>query len=285
MDAPHSRAPEEVAAALGTDVESGLSEDEAGARLARVGPNRIALAARPSYAVIALRQLADPLVALLIAAAAVSAAIGEEIEAAAIGAIVLLNAALGFVQEAGAERAVHALRASFEPLAGVVREGHEREVGAAELVPGDLVVLEEGARVPADARLVAAWGLAVDESLLTGESVPVDKAAGVVPPAAPLAERASMLHAGTGVTRGRARALVTATGAETEIGRIAGLTSGAKPPPSPLQLRVRGLTHLMVGFGIAVTLGLGGASLAQGESLQQAFLVGVSVAVAAVPEG
>jgi P-type Ca2+ transporter type 2C len=224
-------------------------------------------------------------VGLLVAAAAVSFLIGEEIEAAAIGAIVLLNALLGFVQEVGAERAVLALREALVQRASVIRSGRERELPAEELVPGDLVVLREGGRVPADARLVAAAGLGVDESTLTGESVPVDKGLAAVAVEAPLADRTSMVHAGTAVTRGRARALVTATGQATELGQIAGLTEGATPPVTPLQRRVRALANLMVGFGVVVTLALGGAMLAREASLEEAFLVGVSVAVAAVPEG
>jgi Ca2+-transporting ATPase len=167
----------------------------------------------------------------------------------------------------------------------VVRDGRVQELVVEAVVPGDLVVLREGERVPADGRVVAAAGLAVDESALTGESVPVDKVVEPTPQEAPLAERSSMVYAGSAITRGRGRALVTATGSLSEVGRIAGLTAQAKPPPTPLQRRVRGLTQLMVGLGIVVTLGLGGAMLARGATLEEAFLVGVSVAVAAVPEG
>jgi Ca2+-transporting ATPase len=285
MEAPHAAAPEEVVRRLASDLEQGLSDEEAGARRARYGPNRLERARRPPYAAIALRQFADPLVGLLVAAAAVSVLIGEGIEAAAIGAIVLLNSLLGFVQEAGAERAVLALREALVQRASVIRAGRERELAAEELVPGDLVVLREGERAPADGRLVAAAGLGVDESALTGESVPVDKGLAAVAVEAPLADRSSMVHAGTGVTRGRGRAVVTATGQATELGHIAGLTERAKPPATPLQRRVRALANVMVAFGIAVTLALGGAMLARDASFEEAFLVGVSVAVAAVPEG
>ena len=262
-----------------------MTENEAEARLERFGPNRLPRARRPEYAAIALRQFTDPLVLLLMGAALVSALIGERIEAAAIAAIVLLNALLGFVQEARAEGAVLALRDVLEQRATVVRSGREREVGVEELVPGDLVVLREGERVPADARLAIVAGLAVDESTLTGESVPVDKSTEGVPENAQLAERSSMVFAGSAVTRGRGRAIVTATGPATELGEIAGLTEQAKPPPTPLQRRVGALTRLMVAFGLVVTLALSGAMLVRGSSLEEAFLVGVSVAVAAVPEG
>jgi P-type Ca2+ transporter type 2C len=283
--APHAVGCAEVAWKLAGDAERGLTEDDAQARLARFGPNRLQRAARPPYAAIALRQFADPLVGLLVAAAAVSFLIGEGLEAGVIAAIVLLNALLGFVQEAGAERAVLALRDVLERHASVIRSGRERELRVEDVVPGDLVVLREGERVPADARLAAVAGLAVDESALTGESVPVDKAVDPVADGAPLAERSSMVYAGTAVTRGRGRALVTATGPHTELGHIAGLTERAKPPPTPLQRRVRALARVMAAFGVLVTLALGGAMLARDASLEEAFLVGVSVAVAAVPEG
>ena len=222
---------------------------------------------------------------LLIGAVLVSLLIGERVEAAVIAAIVVLNGLLGFVQEARAESAVLALREVLEQRASVVRDGREREVGVERVVPGDLVVLREGERVPADARVVDAAGLAMDESTLTGESVPVAKAVDAVPVATQLAERTSMAYAGSSVTRGRGQGIVTATGSATELGEIAGLTQRAKQPPTPLQRRVGALTRVMVVFGVIVTLGLGGAMLARGSTFEEAFLVGVSVAVAAVPEG
>ena len=282
---PHARRAVEVAHALGSDLELGLDEEEALARLARTGPNCLGSTARPPYAAIALRQLADPLVGLLVAATAVSFAIGEQLEAAVIAAIVVLNAVLGFVQEAGAERAVLALRRAVERTAAVIRAGRERNVPVESLVPGDLVVLREGDRVPADARVVAAERLDLDESALTGESVPVAKSAAPVVTEAPLAERTSMVFAGTGVTRGRGRALVTATGHEAEIGRIASLAAGAKPPPTPLQRSLARLSRALAALGLGVTAALTFGMAARGASFEEAFLVGVSVAVAAVPEG
>ncbi len=285
IDAPHSLSVADVERRLASDRERGLDDGEAASRLERLGPNLVARESRPRYARIALRQLLDPLVALLAAAAAVSAALGEALEAAAITAIVLVNAALGFAQEARAERAVLALRRAVADTASVVRGGRELVVPVAEIVPGDLVVLREGERAPADGRVVAAHGLAVDESLLTGESMPVSKTPAAVAAAAPLAERSSMVFAGTTVTRGRARMLVTATGGATELGGIARLTAAAKPPPTPLQRRARGLARAMTVAGVALTLALAGAMLAEGAALEEAFLVGASVAVAAVPEG
>ena len=253
---PHAAAIESVASGLGSDPASGLSEREAEARLARYGPNRPRRLKGPPYLEIAARQLVDPLVGLLVAAAAVSATIGDGIEATAIGAIVVLNATLGFVQEARAERAVRALREELGGRASVMREGREREIPAEEVVPGDLLVLREGDRVVADGRLVAERGLAVDESILTGESVPAEKATDPVPVPSPLGDRLSMVFAGTWVTRGRGSALVTAVADATEEGRIVGLTASAKPPETPLQRRLRGLTRQMVVAGVAVTFAM-----------------------------
>jgi calcium-translocating P-type ATPase len=283
--ASYADAPDNVAGGFESDELHGLSEVEAANRLERFGPNLLRGAERPSYVRIAVRQLSDPLTGLLLAAAAVSAVIGERFEAGVIAAIVVLNAVLGFVQEAGAERALLALSRAVELSAAVVRGGRERTIPAAELVRGDLIVVREGDRVPADARVVAAEWLAVDESALTGESAAVEKTTEQVPVGTTLAERSSMLYAGTGVTRGRARALVTATGEETELGNIARLASAAKPPPTPLQRRLGALSRAMIALGFAVMVVLAAGMLLRGASLHEAFLVGVSVAVAAVPEG
>ncbi|HEY4620083.1 MAG TPA: cation-transporting P-type ATPase, partial [Gaiellaceae bacterium] len=281
----HARTAVEVARALESDLAAGLSDDEAAARLAAYGPNELPRPTRPPYLRIAVHQLADPLVALLLAAAAVSLAVGEGLESAVIAAIVLLNAAFGFVQEMRAARAVLALTEAVELRTVVVRDGAPGEIAARDLVPGDLVRLREGDRVPADSRVASGIGLEVDESALTGESVPVPKGPDAVPASAPLAERESMVYAGTGVTRGAGLALVVATGARTEQGAIAALTERATPPPTPLERRFARLATRLVGVGGLITVALAGAMLLQGESVRESFLLGVSVAVAAVPEG
>lgn len=281
----HSQDVGDLAGELGSDIRRGLTEPAAHRRLAEVGANRLPAPTRPPYLAIAARQLADPLVALLLAATAVSFLIGERLEALVIAAIVVLNAVLGFVQEAGAERAVLALRAAIHPTAAVIRDGREREISAEEVVPGDLLVLREGDRVPADARVALDERLELDESALTGESLPVRKGSAALARETAVADRASMVFAGTGVTCGRGRALVVATGSETEIGRIATLTAAARPPSTPLQRRLSQLSRAMVALGVGITLVLTLGMLARGASIEEAFLVGVAVAVAAVPEG
>ena len=285
LDEPHAAQARMLCEHLAVEVGRGLTAVEASERLTRYGPNRPEPARRPPYAKLVLRQFADPLVALLVGAAAVSVAVGEGIEAAAIAVVVALNAVLGFTQESSAERAIRALSAGFTRRAVVVRDGRETEIPAEDVVPGDVLVLREGERVAADARVLAASGLEVDESALTGESLPVEKGSAPVPAGTPLAEQTSMVFAATGVTRGRATGVVTATGASTQLGKVERLSATAKPPPTPLQRRLARLAREMVVLGVVLTFSLAGVMLLRGSSAHEAFLVGVAVAVAAVPEG
>lgn len=283
--APHALEAAVVERLLGTDRLEGLRTAEAAERLARLGLNRLRAPRRPAYTRLALRQLADPLVLLLLGATFVSVAVGDAAEASAIGAVIVLNAVIGFVQEGAAERAVLALAESYVVPASVVRDRVEVAVAGEEVVPGDLLVLRAGSRVAADARVVSSGGLETDESALTGESLPVVKSPAPVEANESLAERSSMVYAGTAVTRGGGRALVWATGRETQLGRIDLLAQGAKAPPTPLERRLALLARQMVLVGILLTIALAGAMLWRGSSLHTAFLVGVAVAVAAVPEG
>lgn len=281
----HAASTEEVARALASDPRHGLTAEQIAILRKRYGTNRLPQRERPAYVALAVDQVFDPLVALLGAAVVVSAAVGDSLEAAVIGAILLLNAALGFLQEAAAERALLALRGRLAQTANVVRDGRERVLPAEELVPGDLVVVREGDRIPADGRLVSAEGLETEEASLTGESAPVEKQTSPVPTEVPLAERCSMVFAGTSVTRGRGAALVTAIGVATELGVISRLADRARPPPTPLQRRLARLVRWMAGLGVALVVALGGVMLLRGESLHESFLLGVAVAVAVVPEG
>lgn len=282
---PHALAVADVAEMLGSDPKRGLSDAEAAARLASFGRNELRRRGRPPYLQLAVGQLRDPLVRLLVVASAVSFAIGENIEAAAIGAIIVLNAVFGFVQEAGAARAVLALSSAVVSEVDATRAGRLRRIPAAELVPGDLVRLREGERVPADLRLVRTAGFECDESALTGESTPVAKGVEPVPPSTPLAERRSLAFAGAAVTRGSAAGLVVATGPRTEQGLVARLAEQATPAPTPLQQRLASLAGRLALLGVALTVVLAAAMAARGASWHESFLVGVSVAVAAVPEG
>ena len=285
IDRPHAASAVEFAHALESDLDEGLGAQEAADRLAIHGPNRPERRRRPPYLRLTLNQLLDPLVALLVAAAVISAAIGETTQGIVIAAILVLNGALGFWQEASAERAILALSEGFTHSAVVVRDGSEQKIPAEAVVPGDLLLVGAGERVAADARLVEASSLELDESALTGESLPAAKDVEPAAQDAPLAERTSMIFAGTAVTHGGGRALVSATGPSTEMGAIESLAAAAKAPPTPLTRRLGHLAHQLVVVAVVITLALGGAILARGGGWSDAFLIAVAVAVAAVPEG
>ncbi|MBO8141637.1 MAG: cation-translocating P-type ATPase [Firmicutes bacterium] len=272
--------------AMGTDPLQGLAPDEARRRLLRHGPNLLAGGREVSLVALFVKQFQDLMVMVLMGAAVVSGLLGELWDAAAIAAIVLLNGALGFVQEYRAERSLAALKELTAPKARVLRAGNEEVIPAAELVPGDVMLLFDGDRVPADGRILDEHALEVDESPLTGESVPVAKDALAVHPAETgLGDRTNMVYMGTAVTRGRARCLVTATGMDTEIGRIAGMIQEAEPEPTPLQRRLNHLGRWLVTGCLVIVAVVFAAGVWRGFPVYRMFLTAVSLAVAAIPEG
>jgi Ca2+-transporting ATPase len=280
----HALPAEAVAQRMATDPARGLSGEEAGARLARHGPNELEQAEGVSAAQILLEQLTAPMILLLAGAGVLSAALGDVTEAVVIFVVVALNAWIGFRQEYRAEKAMAALQAMATPMVSLVRDGSPQQRPARELVPGDLVHLDAGAHVPADGRLVEAHALRVEESALTGESVPVDKHPAPVASDAPLAERTSMAYSGTSVAAGRGTMLVTATGMRAELGRVAGLLQGAEEGRTPLQQRLDVLVRrlaLAAGVIVIVVFVLG---LVRGEAFDTLLLTAVSLAVAAIPE-
>ncbi|MCL6580412.1 MAG: cation-translocating P-type ATPase [Firmicutes bacterium] len=281
------RRPEELARELETDLERGLASAEAAARLALFGPNELARRRRVSPIPILVGQLTDFMVLVLVAAAFLSLALGEVADAAAILAIVVLNATLGFIQEYRAERALERLRELTAPAARVLRDGgREKVVPARELVPGDVVLLEAGDRVPADLRLVEAHALRAQEAALTGESAPVDKVPdGPAGEPSSLADLQTALFAGTEVTSGRGRGVVVATGMETEFGKVAGLIQEAGDDETPLQKRMAELGRYLVLACLVISGVVVWAGLLRGEPIGEMFLTGVSLAVAAIPEG
>ena len=283
---PHAIDPAHLAAELRADLEHGLSPDEAAARLARDGSNMLQEPpSTPRWKRLAA-QFRSVLVLLLIAAAIVSAVMREWPEAIAIVAIVLLNALLGFLQEEKAEQSIARLARLAAPTARVVRGGRARVVPAHDLVAGDLILLEAGDRIPADARLVSSFAFLTQEASLTGESSPVGKQAAVtLPEATELAERSNMVYLGTHAAAGSARALVVATGMRTELGRIAGWIAQAPRHEAPLKRRFDDLGRLLA-LICAVLVGIIFiAEMARGRDLTEVLLISVSLAVAAVPEG
>jgi len=291
----HALALDEIVERLVTDKHRGLADAEAGRRLAHHGPNALAEQPAAPWWWKFLRQFEDLVIWILLVAAGIAGAMGDWADTAAIGAIVLVNALIGFLQEERALQALAALERMSAPLAKVVRDGEVRAIPARDLVPGDLIELEAGDNVPADARLRDGYGLRLQESSLTGESTPVEKEpVERLPAAMPLADRRSMVHAGTIVAAGRAAAVVVATGMETELGRIAGLLVRAAPEATPLQRRLAELGRILivvclaiVGIIFALEIGRGGgpAALWRSGGLADVLLRAVSLAVAAVPEG
>jgi Ca2+-transporting ATPase len=297
VERAHARSARELAKLLDVDVASGMDEATASKRLADVGPNRLPEPEPPSVLVRVARQFSSPIVLTLVGAAVVAAVVGVRAgsggalerfgDAIAIALIVALNAVLGFVQEAKADKAIAALRSMQAPTARVVRDGAMRKVAAEELVLGDVVELEAGDAVPADCRIVEAASMRVDESALTGESVPVGKDADLmVASDAALAERRTMIFTGTVVVAGSGRALVVATGPRTELGRIGALVGATEPEETPLERHLGIFGHRILWACLVATLLLFAWGLAQGGRPFTALLLeAVSFAVALIPEG
>ena len=289
----YTLSPQSVAQELGTSPESGLSSQQAIQRQAEAGYNELQEHPRPGFWHMLLSQFDNFVIIILIVASLVSLLLGDYLEAAAILTIVILNAILGVVQESKAEEALAALRKMAAPDAHVIRDGHRQTIPSREVVPGDLVILETGNFVPADVRLVESANLRIEEASLTGESVPVNKHAGeAVAEGASLGDRHNSAYMSTLVTYGRGRGIVTATGMQTEIGKIAELLQSYEAEPTPLQIkldklgRTLGIGALAV-CGVVFVLGVlrnpEGAPL--GQTMLDMFIVAVSLAVAAVPEG
>jgi Ca2+-transporting ATPase len=284
-----------VASRLEVDPARGLGAAEAARRLALDGDNALDAAVAIPWWWKVLKQFQELVIWILLVAAGIAAALGDWADTAAILAIVVVNAAIGFFQEERALRALAALERLAAPLAKVVRDGGVHSVPVRSIVAGDRIELEAGDQVPADARLIEAFGLRVQESSLTGESVPVEKAAGgPLPEATSLGDRRSIVHAGTVVAAGRGAALVVATGMQTQLGRIARMLERSPPETTPLQRRLAELGRLLIVICLAVVAVIflletwrGGGLLALWRSggLGDVLLRGVSLAVAAVPEG
>lgn len=281
----HDRGIEDVFHLLDANI-SGLSEAEAAERLERLGPNRLPEPARAGLLARFLRQFRNLLIYVLLGAATVTAALGHWVDTGVILAVVLVNAVIGFVQEGKAERALSAIKDMLAPEARALREGRRTLVPAERLVPGDIVLLEPGDRVPADLRVIASHNLRVQEAVLTGESVPVEKATSPVAPDAPLGDRRSVAFSGAMVAAGTGRGVVVSTGADTEIGRISGMLETVETTTTPLLKQMEGFARtitlaILVLAALILAFGYFGSSL----SFSEIFMAVVGLSVAAIPEG
>ncbi|WP_138471078.1 cation-transporting P-type ATPase [Poseidonocella sp. HB161398] len=284
-DLPHSLPPEEVAGQLRVRPGDGLDPAEAARRRAACGPNQLRGRKPRSLAAILLHQFRSVVVYLLAAATVLALAMGDHLEAAAILAVLALNGAIGFFTEWHAARSMEALRHLAETCTRVRRGGLAGMIAARDLVPGDVVLLEAGDMVTADLRLIRAAGLQSDESVLTGESLPVDKDPAPVAAEALLADRTCMAWKGTAVTRGSAEGIVTGTGMGTEIGRISRLVTEAGTEATPLEVRLDQLGRKLIWLMLALAAVTVAAGLLRGHPLGDIVQTGVALAVAAVPEG
>ncbi|MFZ1179565.1 MAG: HAD-IC family P-type ATPase, partial [Mycobacterium sp.] len=284
-NAHHGLPAHEVVLLLETDSHRGLSDDEAATRLEQYGPNTLPATAGTGLLARILRQFHHPLIYVLLVAGTITAGLHEFADSAVILGVVLINAAVGFVQESRAEAELEGLRRMVRTLAKVVRDGHERTVSSDELVPGDLVLLEVGDKVPADVRLLRQAELRVNESALTGESAPVDKNEVVLPTATLVADRRNMAYSGTLVTAGHGTGVVVATGAGTEVGEIHRLVGTAETLTTPL-------TEMLTRFSKILTVGILGLAaitfavgLLRRQDAVETFTAAIALAVGAIPEG
>ncbi|MDP6845383.1 MAG: calcium-translocating P-type ATPase, SERCA-type [Candidatus Nanoarchaeia archaeon] len=281
----HTASADNIYTELSTSKE-GITSVEAQQRLKTYGSNKLVKKKDYTILKILLGQFKSFLVGLLLLAMFVSYFIGEHIDAYVIGVIIVLNALLGFIQEYRADKAVESLKKLSAPKAHVMRDGRVQEIDATQLVPGDILVLAEGDRIPADARLVEALSLEVDESALTGESNPVAKQSEILTDTnLTVADKKNMVFMNTTITRGRGTAIVVETGMSTEIGLIAKSISEQKAPETPLQKKL-GVVAKNLGIGALVVSGaVFGLGILRGEQIVEMFTAAVSLAVAAVPEG
>ena len=282
----HQLDTDSLAASLDTDLHSGLSLEEAQRRLESVGANELKEKQAESPLKLLLHQFKDFMVLVLVGAVVISGLLGEMLDALTIIAIILINGILGFFQEYRAERSLRALKELSAPHAKAIRGGALETVPASSLVPGDIVLLESGDRIPADLRLIDCQQFAVDESALTGESVPVVKESAALQAAdLPLGDRKNCGYLGTMVTRGTARGVVTKTGMTTEMGKIAEMIQRTEEAETPLQRRLEQLGKMLIFISILLTVMVVVAGVMHGQPLYGMFLAGVSLAVAAIPEG
>ncbi len=284
-DAWHNRDVEDVFASFAVP-SNGLDTATAAQLLSAHGPNRLPSQHRSGPFMRFLRQFHNLLIYVLIAAAAVTAGLGHWIDTCVISAVVVINAIIGFVQEGKAEKSLDAIRDMLAPKAAVLRNGRRHTIAAADIVPGDIVILEPGDRVPADLRLVTCRGLRIQEAILTGESVAVDKSPGPVAADAPLGDRRSMAFTGTMVAGGQGRGIAVATGAATEIGRISGMISDVQSVETPLIRQMGVFAKWLTGFilafsAVVMVFGL----TVGGYTFDELFLALVGLSVAAIPEG
>ena len=283
----HSKNPQELIRSLGVNPEKGLTDQEAAIRLNQYGKNSLVEEKEIRFLGILREEITEPMILLLIAIGVLYSILGSLTDALTIIVIIIVLVLAEVWNEYRAKRSISALRQLAPPTALVLRNGQPIEVQTAFLVPGDILLLKVGQRVPADARILEAFGLEVDESSLTGESFPATKdAAAVLPNETRITDQTNMLFTGTVITRGRAKAVVVATGLQTELGRVAGITKSAKEPKTALQLAMKQLSKTLVWVALFFAILIPVLSYVRGlqPSPAEAVLYGLSLAFVVIPE-
>lgn len=266
--------------------EKGLSESDAAERKKVYGENKLPDTDKISIFNIIIHQFKSPLIYILFVSGIITIFLKEFIDSAVIFAVVLLNAVIGFYQELKAEKSVKALKSMLVPLAKVIRNGKEHEISSTDLVPGDIVLVASGLRIPADIRLFETIELKIDESMLTGESIPADKTSDIMHQRDVMpADQKNMAFMGTIVVSGRGKGVVVATGSNTELGKIAKNIFETESSKAPIQEKIEGFTKVIAILVLASSLIIFLSGLLLGESLKTMFLTSIAVAVAAIPEG
>ncbi len=282
----YNKSKDEVISELNTNENSGLSDEEVSKRLVTYGKNELEAQKKKSFWSKLVEQFADFLIIILLVAAGISAAVGEKEDAIVILAIVVINAILGIYQEGKAEKSVEALQKMSAPNAKAIRNGKQSEIPAADIVPGDVVVLEAGDIIPADLRLIESSNLKIEEASLTGESVPVEKdAKASITGSAGIGDRHNMGFSSTIVTYGRGKGVVTGTGHNTEIGNIATKIQSYEEEETPLQIKLNQLGKVLGTLTIVICIVVFLVGLMQGREVLNMLLTSISLAVAAIPEG
>ena len=276
---------ETITSELHTSLQTGLSDEALNTAKAQFGENVLTETRRTGHLALFFKQFNNTMTYMLLLAAGVSFILGERIDALAIFAIVVLNGIVGYIQEAKAEASIAALKQLSTPKAKVIRNGKVQVINSTEVVPGDLLSLEAGDYIVADAVVTSAFQLAADEAVLTGESMPVNKHPGVVSAETMLGDRNNMLHASTALTSGSGRAVVVSTGMQTEIGKIAGLLEATSSEETPLQMRLAKVSNKLLVLGLVVMMAVVALGYSHGRSWLDIFMLAISLAVAAIPEG
>jgi len=282
---PHAIPAEKILSEFKVDPDKGLTSSEVAAGLKKHGPNRLKAAKSKNIGLIFLEQFLDPIIYILAAAMAMAYFFGEWLEGTAVLIVILITALIGFFMEWQAIRSVEALQKMVETQANVLRDEKEKHIKATGLVPGDIVILESGDVIPADCRMLETESFAVKEAILTGESNQIEKTIEALPVKVPLANRNNMLYKGTIAVRGKAKAIVIATGIETEIGRISELTSSAKKESTPLEKKLAKLSRWLIWLTLILAILIVITGYFQGKDLLMMIKTGIALAVAAIPEG